>query len=104
VHRLLGDAAAEGGRLLRVLFIRLGSVPAHPGAAFWADRRTRLLRGIAIMASDTVEISRDWLRNPSTTVLPRPLLGTPNLSSGRPDGRLRKDPLALSTLRHQIDA
>jgi hypothetical protein len=69
LHRLRGDAAAEGGRLLRVLFIRLGSVPADPGPAFWADRRTALLRGIAIMASDTVETSRNWLRSPRTTVL-----------------------------------
>jgi hypothetical protein len=69
LHRLRGDAAAEGGRLLRVLLIRLGSVPTHPGPAFWPDRRIALLRGIAVMASDTVDSSRDWLRSPRTTVL-----------------------------------
>src|SRR3984893_15917093 len=34
LHRLRRDAAAEAGRLLRVLFLRLGSMPADPGRAF----------------------------------------------------------------------
>jgi hypothetical protein len=31
VHWLRRDAAAEAGRLLRILFVWLGSMPADPG-------------------------------------------------------------------------
>ncbi len=34
MHGLRRDAAAEAGRLLRVLFLRFGAVPADPGRAF----------------------------------------------------------------------
>jgi len=34
LHRLRCDAAAEAGRLLRVLFLWLGSLPTDPGGAF----------------------------------------------------------------------
>jgi hypothetical protein len=34
MHRLRRDPAAEAGRLLRVLFLWLGSMPADPGRAF----------------------------------------------------------------------
>ena len=37
LHQLRRDVAAEAGRLLRVLFLRLGSVPADPGRAFGRD-------------------------------------------------------------------
>ena len=47
VHRLRRDAAAEAGRLLRVLFLRLGSVPADPGRAVGWDGRRFLLWRIA---------------------------------------------------------
>ena len=69
LHRLRGNAAAEVRRLLRVLFLRLGSVPAGPGRAFGADGCTALLRRINVVASDTIKTSRDWLRSPRTSVL-----------------------------------
>jgi hypothetical protein len=69
LHRLRGDAAAEVGRLLRVLFVWLGSVSADPGRAFGADGRNALLRRITVVASDTIKTSRDWLRSPRISVL-----------------------------------
>ena len=68
MHRLRRDAAAKAGRLLRVLFLWLGSVPADPGQALGAVGRSALLRRI-VMASDTLETSRDWLRSPRTSAL-----------------------------------
>jgi hypothetical protein len=47
MHRLWRDAAAEAGRLLRVLFLRLGAVPADSGGAFGRDRRRLVLHGVA---------------------------------------------------------
>src|SRR5262249_870732 len=44
LRRVWSDAAAEVRRLLRVLFVRLGSVPADPGRALGTDRRIALLR------------------------------------------------------------
>ena len=53
---------------MRVLFLWLGSVPADPGQALGAVGRSALLRRI-VMASDTLETSRDWLRSPRTSAL-----------------------------------
>jgi hypothetical protein len=69
MHRLRREAAAEAGRLLRVLFLWLGSVPADSGRASGRDGRPFLLRQIAIMANDIVQSSRDWLRSPRTNAL-----------------------------------
>jgi hypothetical protein len=55
--------------LLRVLFVRLGPVSANPGRAFEANGRTALLRRINVVASQSVETSRDWLRSPRTSAL-----------------------------------
>jgi len=63
------DVAAEGGRLLCVLFVRLGSLPADAGRAFGADRRSTLLRRITVVASDITKPSRDWLPSPRTSAL-----------------------------------
>ena len=48
--------------LLRVLFVRLGPVPADPGQAFGAGR-TALLRRIGAMAGDTFETLADMLNH-----------------------------------------
>ncbi len=69
MYRLRRDAAAEAGRLLRVLFLRLGSVPAGPGRAVGRDWRRFLLWRIAVMANDIVHSSRDWLRSPHASLL-----------------------------------
>jgi hypothetical protein len=69
MHRLRREAAAEAGRLLRVLFLWLDSVPAGSGRASGRDGRRFLLCRIAIMANDTVQTSRDWLRSPRTNAL-----------------------------------
>jgi hypothetical protein len=55
--------------LLRVLFVRLGSLPADPGRAFGADEYTALLRRMSVVASDIMKTSRDWLRSPRTSML-----------------------------------
>jgi hypothetical protein len=55
--------------LLRVLFLRLGSVPADPGRAVGRDGRRFLLWRIAVVANDIVDNSRDWLRSPHTNLL-----------------------------------
>jgi len=67
LHRLQVDAAAEAGRLLRVLFLRLSSVPADPSRAFAWDGCCFVLYRIAIMANDMVQSSRDWLSSPRTS-------------------------------------
>src|SRR5262249_35884684 len=69
LHRLRRDPAAEAGRLLRVLFLRLGSVPADPGRAVGYDGRRFALCHIAIMANDIVQSSHDWLSSPRTNAL-----------------------------------
>jgi hypothetical protein len=55
--------------LLRVLFLRLGSLPADPGRAVGWDGRRFLLWRIAVMANDIVDNSRDWLNSPRTNAL-----------------------------------
>jgi hypothetical protein len=69
MHRLRRGAAADAERLLRVLLLRLGSVPADPGRAFGSDRHRFLLRRIATMANYIVQNSHDWLRSPRTNLL-----------------------------------
>jgi hypothetical protein len=68
VHRLRRDAEAKTRRLLRVLFLRLGSLPAGPGRALGRDGRGLLRRRIAIMTSKIVRTSHDWLRSPRTSL------------------------------------
>src|SRR5262249_34661986 len=67
LHRLRRDAAAEAGRLLRVLFLRLGSVPADPDRTVGGDGRRFVLCQITIMANDVVQSSRAWLGRPRTS-------------------------------------
>jgi hypothetical protein len=57
------DAAAEAGRLLRVPFPGLGSMPADPG------RGRFLLSRIAFMANNIAQRSHDWLQSPQTNLL-----------------------------------
>jgi hypothetical protein len=52
MHRLRRDAEAKTRRLLRVLFLWLGSLPAGPGRAFGRDGRRLLRRRIVIMISN----------------------------------------------------
>jgi hypothetical protein len=69
LHRLRRDAAAQARRLLCVLFLRLGSVPADPGRTLkGAVGRSALLHRIAVMESDTLGTSRDWLQSPRGVV------------------------------------
>jgi len=90
LHRVWSDAAAEVRRLLRVLFVRLGSVPADPGRAFGTDWRIALLRRIVVMANDTVETSRDWPRSPASACWRGGFLGV--LSSPACLSRCRFEP------------
>jgi hypothetical protein len=69
LHRLRRDTAAEAGRLLRVLFLWLGCVPADPGRAFGSDWRRFVLCRVAFMANGVVQSSRDWLGNSRTSAL-----------------------------------
>src|SRR5262249_44252233 len=57
VHLLWDDAAAQAGRLLRVLFVRFGSMPANPGRAVGGAWRIAMLRRIG----PRNEI--DWIRS-----------------------------------------
>src|SRR5262249_61845481 len=69
LHRLRRDPAAEAGRLLRVLFLRLGSLPADPGPAVGEDGRRFGLWPIAIMAHDIGQRSHDWPSGARTDTL-----------------------------------
>jgi hypothetical protein len=77
MHRLRRDTQAETRRLLRVLFLRLGSLPAGPGRAFGRDGRRLLRRRIAIITSNIVRSAHDWLRSPRTSLLAWGSLGSP---------------------------
>jgi hypothetical protein len=46
VHPLRDDAAAQVGRLLRILFVRLGSMSTNPGRAIGEAWRIAMLRWI----------------------------------------------------------
>ena len=59
LHGLRGDAAAEVRRLLRVLFIRLRSLPSDPSRAFGGNRCAALLRWIIIVATDAVGLAAE---------------------------------------------
>src|SRR5262249_36866274 len=77
LQRLRRDTAAEAGRLLRVLFLRLGSVPADPGRAVGGDGcggRLVLYR-VAALANDGAQSSRDLVSSPPTSA---PAWGTPD--------------------------
>src|SRR5262245_30472993 len=69
VHRLRRDAAAEVGRLLRILLLRLGSLSADSDRAFGRDGCPFLLCRIAMTANDIVQSSRDWLSSPRASAL-----------------------------------
>jgi hypothetical protein len=69
VHRVRSDGSAEAGRLLRVLFLRLGSMSADSGRALGPDGRAALLRRMIVVASDIARTSRDWLRSPRARAL-----------------------------------
>jgi hypothetical protein len=43
LHAVRRDAAAEAGRLLRVLFLRFGALSADPGRAVRRRERRRIL-------------------------------------------------------------
>ena len=55
--------------MLRVLFLRLGSLSADPGRAVGWDGRRVLLQRLAVMANDITHSSQDWLRSPHTNLL-----------------------------------
>ena len=64
MHRLRHKAEAKVGRLLRVLFLRLGAVPADSGRARGRERRGLLLCGRQAMSTNTsIQSTRDWLRS-----------------------------------------
>ena len=69
MHRLWRDAAAEARRLLRVLFLRLRAVPAHPGGALESRRCGILLRGTSDVTGEDAATARDWLRKPHTSLM-----------------------------------
>jgi hypothetical protein len=69
MHRLRREAATEARRLLRVLLLRLGAVSADSGGAFGRSSSCILLWGLAVMANDAVQNSRDWLRSPRTNLV-----------------------------------
>ena len=69
MHRLPRETAAEAARLLRVLFLRLGAMPADPDGAFRRWCRGVLLYEVIGMASDTLQRSNDWVRCPRVRLL-----------------------------------
>ena len=68
MHRLRHQAEAEGRRLLRVLFLRLGAVSADSGSALRRTRYCLLLRGMAMTNAPPLT-SRDWLGSMHTSLL-----------------------------------
>ena len=69
MHRLWHKAKAKAGRLLRVLLLWLGAVPADSGRALGRARCRVLLRGVRTVSTDTDASTRDWLRSPRTSLL-----------------------------------
>src|SRR6266404_3015301 len=69
VHRLRGDAAAQAGRLLRVLLLRFGALSPHSVRAFGRNLHGFGLRRISLMVNDAIQTSKDWLRSPRTSLL-----------------------------------
>jgi hypothetical protein len=55
--------------LLRILFLRLGSLSTDPSRAVGWNGRRFLLWRIAVMANDFVHDSRDWLNSRRTNAL-----------------------------------
>jgi hypothetical protein len=69
MYRVRSDAAAEAGRLLRLLLIWITALSADPGGACGRRPLGFLLCGLAVMATDTVQRSRDWLSDRRTNVV-----------------------------------
>jgi hypothetical protein len=69
MHRLRRAAAAEGGRLLRVLLLRLRPLPAHSSRAIWRVGRSLLRPEVTIVPSDGAQPSRDWVGRTRTRVI-----------------------------------
>jgi hypothetical protein len=61
MHRLRRTVTTEGRRLLRVLFVRLRAMPAHPGGAFGRRQTCCLLPCLNAMTDASLRSSRDWL-------------------------------------------
>jgi len=68
MHRLRHKTKTKAGRLLRVLLLRVGAVPAGSGRALGRERRGLVLRGIG-SGTDTDASTRDWLRSPRASLL-----------------------------------
>jgi len=69
MHRMWCAAAAESGRLLRVLLVRVGALSTNAGRTGRGDGCCFLLHGLSIMANGTVQASRDWLNRPRSNLL-----------------------------------
>jgi hypothetical protein len=70
MHRLRHKAEAEGGRLLRVLFLRLSAVSANSSGARRRARRCMLLcLASSAKSKPTMDTSRDWLSSKRTNLL-----------------------------------
>src|SRR5258708_33652600 len=68
MHRLRHKTETQVGRLLRVLFLRLGALSANSSCA---RGRTGccLRRRVAAMSNAPIQISRDWLGSVRTSLL-----------------------------------
>jgi hypothetical protein len=65
-----GAAAAQTGRLLRLLFLRFGAVPADTGRAQRRNRSCKLLfGGTDALTNETAQASRDWVASTRANLL-----------------------------------
>ena len=69
MHRLRRDAAAQAGRLLRVLLVRLDAMPARPGRARGRCQRRLLRVRVLTWPARSAQTSRDWLGNRQASLL-----------------------------------
>ena len=69
VHRLRYEAPAEAGRLLRLLFLRIGALSPNSGRAVGPERCSRLLHEITPWQPSRPPSSRDWLANTRTNLM-----------------------------------
>jgi hypothetical protein len=67
MHRLRGEATAEGRRLLRILLLRLGTMSANPGRTYGRTGFGFLLCGLS-RGQHFRASSRDWLGNVRTNM------------------------------------